>query len=111
MFAAGLGDALVGVWPTAGATGALQWYVTLDIAVVNDLFRVTPHPSTWTITSHMRLIKQKSGFATPVHGYTDNAKGTTQFKMSLLVVGLLSLYMLSSHNTHPKATCLEPFLR
>jgi hypothetical protein len=36
VFAARLGDALVGAWPTA-ATGALRWYVTLDIAVVNDL--------------------------------------------------------------------------
>ena len=27
----------------------------------------------WTIALLMRLIKQKSGFATPVHGYTDQA--------------------------------------
>ena len=27
----------------------------------------------WTIALRMRLIKQKSGYATPVHGYTDQA--------------------------------------
>ncbi len=37
MFAARLGDALVGAWPTAATGAPLRWYVTLDIVVVNDL--------------------------------------------------------------------------